>query len=87
MANTMRPGDYAKMPYKPGTGTTKTMPYTPRSGGGAKTMPYRPAKKMTDAVRSSIKVVNPLDTRDVFEKALDANNPLRKALFPKPRGG
>ena len=75
------------MPYKPGTGTTKTMPYKPGTGGTAKTMPYRPAKKMTDAVRRSIKVVNPLDSRDVFEKALETNNPLRKALFPKPRGG
>ncbi len=86
MANTMRPGDYAKMPYKPGTGTTKTMPYKPGMGGTAKTMPYRPSQK-TGPMRKPIKVVNPLDTRDVFEKALEANNPLRKALFPKNRGG
>jgi len=75
-------GDYAKMPYKPGTGTAKTMPFTPRPGGGTKTMPYRP-KKVPGSIGSGVG----LDTRDVFEKALETNNPLRKALFPKPRGG
>ena len=86
MANTMRPGDFAKMPYKPGTGSMKTLPYKPGTGGAAKTMPYRPTKQV-GPMRKPIKVANPLDTRDVFEKALETNNPLRKALFPKSRGG
>ncbi|TXH48661.1 MAG: hypothetical protein E6Q97_24275 [Desulfurellales bacterium] len=86
MKNTMRPGDFAKMPYKPGTGTTKTMPYKPGMGGTAKTMPYRP-KPSPETMRGAARVINPLDTRDVFEKALETGRPIRKALFPKPRGG
>lgn len=46
----MKPGNARldpdpRMPYTPGTGTTKTLPYTPGTGT-TKTMPYRPKPKM-----------------------------------------
>lgn len=85
MANQRNPyGAFPKMPYKPGTGTTKTMPYTPGSGGTAKTMPYRPTKQVSPVTKAA-RSINSLDTRDVFDKAFDY--PIQKPILTKPRKG
>ena len=85
MANQKNPyGAFPKMPYKPGTGTTKTMPYTPGTGGTAKTMPYRTTKQVSPVTKAA-RTINSLDTRDVFDKAFDY--PIQKPILTKPRKG
>lgn len=78
MANQRNPyGAFPKMPYKPGTGTTKTMPYTPGTGGTAKTMPYRP-KKASSPWMEKPKQMN---VRDDIESAIGDFNRQRMDVF------
>jgi len=65
-------GDYAKMPYKPGTGTAKTMPYRPGTQSAkAMPMPYHPNQPViNDGDGPDSEGPGDIDTRDIFEKAL-----------------